>query len=194
MIDPSFLVKPAGANIQDGVQIAKTAPTIDFAYFPGQDHIAPTHNPWSDWGDGSTAGTKYYTSIGDHGAPHGDAQCYEYDSASKQLRMLMRVKTFLEQPGIMPASMDYIPGKIHSRTDIGSDGWVYFSTHRGGTSDNTTDKRGYLGDWIDLPRLVHRPHPAVAEQFRDLKLRKPGRKLLRRRRHEPRSMRTAALL
>ena len=70
----------------------------------------------------------------------------------------MRVKTFLEQPGIMPASMDYIPGKIHSRTDIGSDGWVYFSTHRGGTSDNTTDKRGYLGDWI------FKVNPATGEQ------------------------------
>src|SRR4029078_10925530 len=41
----------------------------------------------------------------------------------------------------------YTPGKIHSRLDLGSDGWLYFSTHRGSTTV-TTDRYHYQGDWI----------------------------------------------
>src|SRR5262249_22189788 len=37
--------------------------------------------------------------------------------------------------------------KIHSRIDMGSDGWLYFSTHRGSTT-TTTDQYHYKGDWI----------------------------------------------
>lgn len=141
-----MLAVPSYVQLQDGVQIAKEPPTIDFAFFQGQTEYAKL---WSDWGDSSTAGTKYYTSIGDHSAPRGRSQCYEYDSATKKLRLLMDVKEFLEKtPGALPEGMDYTPGKVHSRTDIGSDGWVYFSTHRGSTSGNTDDKHGYLGDWI----------------------------------------------
>src|SRR5262245_51807724 len=32
----------------DGVSIAKTSPTVDFAYFPGQTYPG---RPWSNWGD-----------------------------------------------------------------------------------------------------------------------------------------------
>jgi hypothetical protein len=41
----------------------------------------------------------------------------------------------------------YSPGKIHSRLDLGDDGWLYFSTHRGSTKV-TTDQYHYKGDWI----------------------------------------------
>jgi len=41
----------------------------------------------------------------------------------------------------------YRPGKIHGRLDLGSDGWLYFSTHRGSTRV-TTDEYHYQGDWI----------------------------------------------
>ncbi|MGC4004151.1 MAG: hypothetical protein QM811_13935 [Pirellulales bacterium] len=46
----------------------------------------------------------------------------------------------------MPAG-DYAPGKIHSRIDVGSDGKLYFATHRGSTKV-TTDAFHYRGDWI----------------------------------------------
>jgi hypothetical protein len=142
---PQFLVKPGHVRLEEGVEIAKTPATIDFLYFPGQTKHT---NLWSVWGDGSTAGTKYYTSIGDHDAPRGHAQVYEYDAGSKKIRMLMDVREFLEKPGVLPPNMDYIPSKIHSRTELGADGWLYFSTHRGSTKGNTTDQRGYKGDWI----------------------------------------------
>jgi hypothetical protein len=89
----------------------------------------------------------YYTSIGDHLAPRGRAQVYEYNSDSRELRMLVDIREFLEN-GNMPETMDYTPGKVHSRIDMGKDGWLYYSTHRGSTQNNTTDARGYLGDWI----------------------------------------------
>jgi len=41
----------------------------------------------------------------------------------------------------------YSPGKIHSRIDMGSDGWLYFATHRGSTRV-TIDRYHYKGDWI----------------------------------------------
>ena len=41
----------------------------------------------------------------------------------------------------------HLPGKIHSRIALGSDGRLYFSTHRGSTSA-TTDQNHYQGDWI----------------------------------------------
>lgn len=140
-----FLEKPANVKLQEGVEISKTIPIIDFLYFPGQVHAGKL---WSVWGDGSAHGSKYYTSIGDHDSPRGEAQIYEYDSQTRKIRLLMNVKKFLEQPGMMPEGMDYTPGKVHGRIDMGSDGWIYFSTHRGSTRDNTTDSRGYKGDHI----------------------------------------------
>ena len=140
-----FLIKPDSVQLEEGVEISETPPIIDFLYFPGQTHQSKL---WSVWGDGSTTGTKYFTSIGDHNSPRGEGQVYEYDSETKKIRLLMNVKEFLEQSGMLPKDMDYTPGKIHSRTEMGSDGWIYFSTHRGSTTDNTTDARGYKGDNI----------------------------------------------
>jgi len=61
-------LKP-GSTLKSGVEIAKTAPAIDFMYFPGQDYAG---KPWSNWGDSIAAGGKYYASIGDHLSPAGD--------------------------------------------------------------------------------------------------------------------------
>jgi hypothetical protein len=41
----------------------------------------------------------------------------------------------------------YSPAKIHSRLDLGDDGWLYCSTHRGSTRV-TSDQYHYQGDWI----------------------------------------------
>src|SRR5947208_11599318 len=68
---PKLLERPAGFPAD--VAIAKTAPTVDFAFFPGQDYPG---NPWSAWGDSLAANGKYYASIGDHQAL-GNAFVYE---------------------------------------------------------------------------------------------------------------------
>lgn len=136
------------ATIGKDVVIAKTPPTIDFLYYPGQDYEG---QPWSNWGDGVAAGGKYYSAIGDHLAigakgdgTHGTGTglVFEYDPASKSLRTLVNTTRLLNLP-----AGHYTPGKVHSRLDLGDDGWVYFATHRG-SDKATTDQFHYQGDWV----------------------------------------------
>ena len=142
----AFLKPPA--TLREGVAVAKTAPTVDFLYYPGQTYPG---KPWSNWGDSLAANGKYYASIGDHLAPQGNAFVYEYDPATKAFRRLLDLRKLLDLP-----DGHYTPGKIHSRLDLGDDGWLYCSTHRGSTTV-TTDKYHYLGDWIV------RVHPGTGE-------------------------------
>jgi hypothetical protein len=140
-------LKPFGM-LAEGVTVAKTAPTIDFAYYPGQDYEG---KPWSNWGDSLAANGKYYASIGDHLAlggkntgrnGTGTGRVFEYDPEKKSFRLLADVAKTLALP-----EGHYTPGKIHGRLDTGGDGFLYFSTHRGSTTV-TNDKSHYLGDWI----------------------------------------------
>jgi hypothetical protein len=132
-----FLKRPA--TLKPEVAVAKEPPTIDFAFFPGQTYAG---KPWSAWGDSVALNGKYYASIGDHLAPSGNSFVFEYDPATKQFRPLADVRQILKLP-----EGHYTPGKIHSRLDLGNDGWIYFSTHRGSTRV-TTDEFHYQGDWI----------------------------------------------
>jgi hypothetical protein len=141
-----FLKPPA--TLRKNVAVAKTPPTVDFLYYPGQTYQG---DPWSAWGDSLTAGGKYYASIGDHKAPDGNAFVYEYDPQTKKLRQLVDVKKLLNLP-----EGHYTPGKIHGRIDLGGDGWLYFSTYRG-SPQVTTDRYQYRGDWI------LRAHPGTGQ-------------------------------
>ncbi len=123
----------------DEVEVAQTPPVVDFLYYPGQDYEG---NPWSNWGDGVATPGRYYSAIGDHRAPGGNAFVYEYDAATKTLQQIVDLRELLDMP-----DGRYTPGKIHSRIDIGADDRLYFSTHRGSTRV-TTDEYGYEGDWI----------------------------------------------
>jgi streptogramin lyase len=67
---------------------------------------------------------------------------YEYDPATHEFRKLLDLKELLNLP-----EGHYAPGKIHSRLDMGKDGWIYCSTHRGSTKV-TTDQYHYKGDWV----------------------------------------------
>ena len=134
-----FVKVPAGVALKDGVTVSKTAPTIDFVYFPGQDYAG---RPWSCWGESLFANGKYYAAIGDHLAPAGTARVFEYDPAKKAFRQLVDLKTLLAMP-----DGHYSPAKIHTALSLGADGAIYFGTHRGSTTV-TTDKYHYKGDWV----------------------------------------------
>ncbi|MBX6315207.1 MAG: hypothetical protein IRY99_20200 [Isosphaeraceae bacterium] len=131
-------LKPT-APLREDVAIAKTPPTVDFLYVPGQTYPG---KPWSAWGDSLAVEGAFYASIGDHLAPQGNAFVYAYDPKAKRLRRLLDVRAVLGLP-----EGHYTPGKIHSRLDLGDDGWLYFSTHRGSTRV-TTEEYHYKGDWI----------------------------------------------
>lgn len=143
---PDFL-KPL-KDLPEGVIVAKTPPTVDFAYFPEQTYPG---RPWSNWGESCVANGKYYCAIGDHLAPQGCAYVFEYDPATKKIRTILNSSKLLN----MPAG-HYAPGKFHSRLGVGKDGWLYCTTHRGSTTI-TTDEYHYKGDWIV------RTNPATAE-------------------------------
>ena len=129
----------ASTELKPGVKIASAVPTVDFLYFDCQTYPG---KPWSVWGDGLAVGGRYYTSIGDHLAPRGNAFVYQYDSGNRQLRLLTDVQSIIKVP-----QPDYTPGKIHSRLTLASDGWLYFSTHRGSTRASTPEN-GFTGSWI----------------------------------------------
>jgi hypothetical protein len=143
------LLEPPG-TFKSGNAVAETPPVVDFMYYPGQDYPGRL---WSVWGDSLAVGEKYYSSIGDHDAPEGNAFVYEYDPDTKSLRRIVDVRSILNMP---PGH--YTPGKIHSRLDLGSDGWLYFSTHRGSTR-TTVPENHYTGDWI----LRHNPETGESE-------------------------------
>lgn len=132
-----LLQRPAGFPAD--VAIARVPPKVEFLYFPGQDHEG---KPWSNWGDGSFAGGKYYSAIGDHLAPRGNAFVWEYDPEKHEFRKLCETAKLLNLP-----EGHYMPGKIHTQVSLGSDGWVYFATHRGSTKV-TTDANHFVGEWI----------------------------------------------
>ena len=126
--------------------VAKTAPKVDLLYLPEQNYEG---NPWSVWGDSLVATNgKYYASIGDHGSPEskrtkpGNAFVFEYDPVKQTVRTVVNVQKLLNMP-----ETDYTPGKIHGQLQQGSDGMIYFATHRG-SGGSTTDKYNYKGDWI----------------------------------------------
>src|SRR5947207_14465684 len=117
--DTSKTFLEAPSTIDKDVAVARAAPTVDFLYYPGQTYEG---KPWSNWGDSLAVDGKYYASIGDHLAPQGNAFVYEYDPAKKTFRQLVDLKKVLNLP-----EGHYVPGKIHSRLDLGKDGWLYFS-------------------------------------------------------------------
>ncbi len=149
---PDFLLPPA--TILPGIAIAKTPPTVDFTYFPGQTYRG---NPWSNWGDSLFANGKYYASIGDHLAPGGTAFIYEFDPATKKFRQLLDVKKLIG----LPAGR-YTPGKIHTQLALARDGWIYCGTHRGGTRATDGDK-DYKGDWLIRVNPVTAKAEIIAE-------------------------------
>jgi len=136
-VSPLFLQPPA--SLPSSPRIARAAPRIDFAYYPGQDY--PGH-PWSNWGQGCVVGDVYYSAIGDHKGPEGTARVFAYNSRTQQFRIVVDVRKLLNLP---PGH--YTPGKIHSHLTAGKDGCLYFSTHRGPTNV-TTPEYHYKGDWI----------------------------------------------
>ena len=148
----SAFLKP-GPNLRDGVEIAHAPPTVDFAFYPDQNYPG---NPWSHRSDGIVVGDKYYSSSNDHLAPRGTAHLWEYDAVAKRFRLLCDTTNFLESINAFPATMNYRPGEMQSRIDLGRDGWLYYATDRGSPTV-TNDAHGYLGEW------VLRTHPRTRE-------------------------------
>lgn len=134
---PTVLERPE--KFSPEIAIAKKPPQIDFLYYPGQDYEG---KPWSNWGDASFAAGKFYSSIGDHLAPRGNAFIFVYDPEKQSLTKLTDIQKLVNLP-----EGHYTPGKVHTHVELGRDGWLYFATHRGSTRA-TTDANHFVGEWI----------------------------------------------
>jgi hypothetical protein len=139
VLDGPELLRPRAA-LRDGVKVARTPPRVEFHYYDCQTYEG---KPWSVWGDGLVVDGIYYSSLGDHRSPEGNAFVYRYDPAAGRLEKLADLRQILDRPDGW-----YTPGKIHSRLDIGRDGWLYFSTHRGSTRVAQDPANHFDGDWI----------------------------------------------
>ncbi len=81
---------------------------------------------WSSWGDGLIASNgKYYTSIGDHRGADATSRVYEFDPATKKLRLLVDVAKAI---GLKAGT--YGHGKIHAAIHE-FDGALWFATYWG---------------------------------------------------------------
>ena len=136
-------LKP-GPNLRAGVEIAKVAPVVDFAFYPEQNYIG---NPWSHRSDGIVVGDVYYSSTNDHLAPIGTAHLWAYDGVKKTFRKLCDTSRFLESKNAFPADMNYRPGEMQSRIEFASDGRLYYCTDRGSPTV-THDGNKWKGEWI----------------------------------------------
>jgi hypothetical protein len=139
---PLFL--KAGPNLREEVAIAKEPPLVEFAFYPKQDYPG---NPWSHRSDGIVIGDTYYSSSNDHLAPRGTALLWDYNASTRKFRLLCDTTNFLESAKAFPPDMNYRPGEMQSRIDLGSDGWLYYATDRGSPTV-TNDAHGYQGEWI----------------------------------------------
>jgi sugar lactone lactonase YvrE len=134
-----LLLKPRH-GLSGGFAVARTAPELDFAVYPGQFAGARL---WSSWGDVLAASDgRFYAAIGDHDAPHGTTFIYCVDPAEKT------VTRVIDCNQVVPARPDkYSPGKIHAPLVEADDGAIYAFGYRGSVR-KTGPETGYRGDWL----------------------------------------------
>jgi hypothetical protein len=135
---PLLLQPPQG--LSGDFAIAREAPEIDFAIFPGQWEGAKL---WSSWGDSLFAADgKFYASLGDHDAPHGTAYVHAIDVEKQTVTQVVDYNQVVKRE-----KDQYTPGKIHGPLVEGGDGWIYFLGYRGNVRQ-TTATADYQGDWL----------------------------------------------
>ncbi len=140
-----FLAPPAEAALAEDVGIASTPPTIDLLLYPGQDYPG---RPWSTWGEGVYTDGVYYSGIGDHLGPAGNALLFAYRPAPDEARQPGSLETLLDLRQLLDLPEGhYTPAKFHTALGMGRDGNLYGATHRGSTRV-TTPENHFTGDWI----------------------------------------------
>src|SRR5687767_11625080 len=135
------VVKLEGDLLTGSGTVAKTAPLVEVAILKDLPE-GEKGTLWSSWGDGCVAKNgRYYFGIGNHldlAKGLGQSRVYEYDLATKALKLVVNVRDVIADPKIGA-------GKIHSRIDQGKDGWLYFATYWGKVPDDSDFAQGFAG-------------------------------------------------
>ncbi len=118
----------AAAAKKDGAApftVAKTAPTVDFAFHRDLGPDAANRRLWSSWGDICVASDgKVYCAIGDHGDDvGGNARCFIYcwDPKRKILERIVDMNEVVPPRKGQPAW-----SKVHAKIDEAADGGIFF--------------------------------------------------------------------
>jgi hypothetical protein len=105
--------------------VAKTAPTVDFAFHRDLGPDAVKRRLWSSWGDICLASDgRVYVGIGDHGDDvGGDARCfmYRWDPKRKVLERVVDMNAVIPPQKGQPAW-----SKVHAKIDEAPDGGILF--------------------------------------------------------------------
>ena len=133
-----LLKAPDGAP---AIPVAAEAPQVYVRSFSGLPD-GGKGTLWSSWGDGRLASNgKYYLAIGNHldlKAGRGESRVYEFDPATKALRLAVNVRETIPDPKLAG-------GKIHSRIEEAADGCLYFATYWGKVPKDPDWEAGFRG-------------------------------------------------
>jgi hypothetical protein len=106
--------------------VARTPPTVEFAYHRDLGPDAVSRRLWSSWGDiGLASDGRVYCAIGDHGDDvGGDARCfvYRWDPKVKTLERIVDMNAVVPPQKGQPAW-----SKVHAKIDEAPDGGILFS-------------------------------------------------------------------
>lgn len=147
---PQFITIPADYPEVKDFDVAKAAPTVDFAIIQG---FEPWYLPSFDyrkgglyggWGDVSKGPNGcFYFSIGDHGSYGGTAYMIKYDPKTKKQSIAFDLKKVI---GWKPT--DYADGKLHGDPEIGPGGEMWLLSYVGPFPTQEEWDTIYTGSYI----------------------------------------------
>jgi sugar lactone lactonase YvrE len=115
-----------------------STPRVEAVVYPHPDYDG---NPWSQWGQGLLRSDgRYFSAIGDHRGPDGNAYLFEYSPATKTLTQIVDVLGIVDHtPG------DWGFGKVHAQMVRGPCNNILVTTYWG-TRRGIEFTDGYQGD------------------------------------------------
>ena len=146
-ISKDFITIPKDYPGKKDFEMAKSAPTVDFAPIRGLNpEFFPEDNNglWSQWGEVTKGPNgRYYMATGDHRSKDSQVIITEYDPVKKDQRIVVDVgKVCGWKKGL------HTDGKIHGRMDIMPDGTLVGATWLGRNVKDDDIEHGWLGGYF----------------------------------------------
>ncbi len=138
-----FITIPEGYPGKRDFEVAKTAPTVDFAPNRCQTpYFFPEDNKglWSQWGEVTRGPNgRFYMAVGDHRCMDGRVFIVEYDPVKKEQRTVVDVGQLCGWK-----HGQWVDGKIHGKMDVLPDGTLVAATWLGRDVKQEDLDHGYV--------------------------------------------------